>query len=380
MLSLLLLALTFFFFLRTGLFVRIKVADMGEEYRSTFSPQRNTWGAMGAARRFIRSSSAFQPIAPFINSKAQSTVSSPQWAHFFSEIQRAAAHPLGTGYWAESDGAGRAYFHASEPFFAETIEDMGDNRLQLYIKRSTQAGPEFLDVLLLDPVGAVTDPAPQRLVYPYRHLALFPLPFLLLLFLFPRRNTPPPGALTYPRLSTSLIPDIVGLIGAGVFFALPFAMVLEIEGNGRILDFHTGYAYATLFFWSLAFMWASALYWTAKYSSFYLSIQPEGVRVSRFGKEYEMPFHRIDTVEFKSYRPPRGLLPLLAVTNPRLAGHALLLAGRKDWGLCFRLTDGSSVKLLCSNIPGIERLFRTLRAKRVKLSPELEDALAEAGL
>lgn len=71
----------------------------------------------------------------------------------------------------------------------------------------------------------------------------------------------------------------------------------------------------------------------------------------------------------------RKLLFLASILNPRMAGQALLVTWRSDWGAELRLKGAAPVRILFSRLPGADKIIAALRSGGVKFSPELAEAL-----
>jgi hypothetical protein len=380
-LLLLFLAVAFYFSVRDD-YIRLRPVDIGREYRSAYAPSRG-WGATGAARSFLRSTRSFETVASFLDALTEgrlAQVEGEAWRAVFDGVEPSSGQsPFVERMGVDSPGGGYYFLPEEEPFPLLFREMKVSDQSFRYLKFSSPSGPRFLGMTLKGPRDAIDEGTPVFLLRPFRHLTAVPLLFALVLYIFPPRKKAAPGALVYPKWSAVLFPDLLGLILSGIFFAFPFFLTPAIFDSGNVLDFSEGNAWFTLVFWAIGMIFASMLYWSAKYASFSLEFFPGGMTIRTLGREDRIPYVGIEIVDFADYRPPRWLRTALffaSLVNWRMAGHSLLLSGRSDWGIAFRMKGGGTVKLLCSGLPGAERIFEALRRKGVPISPELESVLA----
>ena len=381
-LALLFIAIIFYFTVRES-FVRLYRVDMGKEYRTAYSPSRGIFGAQAAAGKFVRSVTPFRPIAEFIDSKTENrltVVEGGPWPEIFTGILSPSDRsPIAWREAGKKYGQSFYYHGKEEPFSAMVTELADKNESFRYLKYLFPSGPQFLGMAMEGPGTAIGNGVPSAVARPFRSMTAWPLLLGAALYLFIPRKKHPAAAIVYPRWSAVILPDIMAFIMAGLFLGMPFVLSVHIFDRADILDFSYGSAWFTLVFWLIGLIFASILYWSAKYASFALQILPESLILQTMGKEQRIAFADIASAEFADYRAPRWLRTIMFIAglvNWRMIGQALLLSSRTDWGLEFRLRSGGTVKFLCSNIPGADKIFAALRLHKIPLSAELEQMTA----
>jgi len=377
-------ALLMFFAVRNG-FVRLYAMDMGKAYRSAYSPSQGLFGAQAAAGTFIRSTTPFRPVTEFIESTTANRLTEVEgdpWPEIFTGILFPSAQS--SIAWREAGDTYRKsfYYHLGEEPFSSLVPRMAekDERFR-YLKHVSPSGPGFLAMSVEGPGTALDNGVPPAVARPFRSLAAWPLLLGAALYLFLPRKKHPAGTILYPRWSAVILPDIFSFLIAGFFLALPMVLAVHIFNSSSILDFREGSAWLTLVFWSMGMIFASILYWSAKYASFALQVLPGEIHLETLGKEQCVAFSDIELADFVDYRPPkwlRSMMFIAGLANWRMMGQALLLSGRRDWGVTLILRNGEKLKFLCSNIPGADKIFQALRLHKIPFSQELESMTAEA--
>ena len=378
-LALLFTAVTFFLAIREEV-VRLRAVDMAEEYRSAFSPVE-AFGATGAARRLTRSWKQFSTIPAFIDSHTEgrlTTAEGKEWEEVFAGVLAPAeASPLQARRSTDKKQASYYFLPDESPIEGPIHEMKNADQTFRFLKLSGPSGPRFIGMTLQGPKDAIYFGAPLRMLRPFRSIAAIPLILALLLyFVFPPRKKAPAGALVYPKWTSWILPDMMGFAVSCLFYALPFFVALELSGGGNPLDPGSG-LFITLPLWLLAAIFASMLYWSARYSSFFLLLLPDGFTISVLGKEQRIRYAAVEYADFADFRPRkwfRKLLFIAALLNPRMAGQALLVTGRRDWGAELRLKEAAPVRILCSHLPCPDKIISALQRGGVKISPELEKA------
>ena len=365
------IAIGMFLFVRDQ-FLRVYSVDMAEEYSRSYAPDLGpSFGAMAMGRSFIRSTTQFQPIGEFVRSKSEGitvTVDGGIWGDVYGRVE------------SDDDGL---FFLTSDGTVKQVVDGLRNmERSFAYVKYGSAVGPVFMAASLMGPVDAKGSGAPDSLVYPFRAFAPIPLILALAVYvLLPRRRTSP-GALTYSKWSCWVIPDILGTVMAGFFVALSFILAPEIFGDGNVLGIASGAIWFTSVLWFMGAIFTSILYWSARYSSFELVIQEDGISLRQLSKELEFRFSYLVTVEWVDYRPPRWLRILVRIASMfdwRMRSHDISMSLSRDWGIRFVFLDGSTFKFICSRLPDVQRLVDVLLSGRIPLSPELESFLKGEG-
>lgn len=382
-LLLLFLAVTFFLAVRDDV-IRLYAVDMAEEYRSAYLPVEG-WGASIAMRGVVRSSKRISSVAAFIDAHTEGrleVVEGKSWEEIFAGVLAPPETSPLPDRRASDTWRASYYFLPKEDPFPEVFREMkSEDQAFRFLKLSAPSGPRFIGMTVQGPEDAMSAGAPSWILYPFRRFAAVPLLLALFVYLlFPPRKKAPAGALVYPKWSSWILPDLMGLLFSCIFFAFPFFLAPAIFGSGNVLNIADGGIILTLVFWLMAAIFASILYWSAKYASFSLELLPGAMMLRTLGKEQRIPYIAIESAGIADYRPPKWLRTTLFIASLgswRMLGHALLLSSRSDWGIELRMKHGDPVKFLCSNLPGAERIVEALRREGVNISPELESVFSE---
>ncbi len=372
-----LLALGAFLSLRE-MILRVTPVDMGEEYRRAYAPVQG-WGATAASRAFLRDTRAFIPLPVFIDRETEGRkeeVFGPSWEGLFGALFEESSQEGLLSRKGENDyDRENLYFIPSEEPFPQVYKNMKDQGQDFrYLCLYSSRGPQWCALALVKPHEALSRGVSSSLLRPYRWFSpLFLLLSLGIYFLGRRRNLSE-DTLSYAPWGSVYLPDILGFLLSGLFFGAPFLMVPEIFHTSHLLSFAQGSLYFTLFWWFLAALSAALLWVSAKYAAFWLRPLSERLEVHTLRREWNLSYKDILRVEFKDYRPSKGLRLLMrlgSLLEPRLFAQSLLLESRRDWGMRLALKNGESLSFLCSGLSGVTRLFEALEKAGVPLSEEL---------
>jgi hypothetical protein len=160
----------------------------------------------------------------------------------------------------------------------------------------------------------------------------------LAFYLFLPGAAPPQGALAHDRLPAIIIPDALGFVLSGLFFAMPAWF-----GPGERASVGGIHPMAVLT-WPLAFGSLAILAVAAHRASAWLRIEDEGLRLASVHRVQLIPYGTIVRVEpYRSGLPAwvRALVPWLAATGRYSAAGAIALA-RDSTGVRLHLADGHS--------------------------------------
>ena len=193
---------------------------------------------------------------------------------------------------------------------------------------------------------------------------------LLFYLLFPRCS-PPPKALTYERIPAVYGPDFIGFFMTSVFIALPF---WARAGNDSYL--YEGFLLvhpAAVLTWPLALLSVYILVVAARYASYWILIEENGLTICSTKQERFLSFEEIkEVIPYRKGLPKwlKYLTPLMVLTGKYTAAGAVLLA-RDTTGMSIKLQDGTSV-----NIPSeafekpFKKILKVLHEHAVPIDPK----------
>ncbi len=189
--------------------------------------------------------------------------------------------------------------------------------------------------------------------------------YLLLLstWLLPRPK-PPPGALHHERLPSVWMPDLVGLLLATTFLAMPFIISAGEPWLG-------GPWMLTLFMWPPGLI-ALAIFWiAARYQCFWIRLEPHALTVNTTRGTTAMEYDSIARISPDMTLPPRWLGPLLVLFGGwRGLGVALLHANRPSRWIVVERKDGSALRLPADAFPDARKVIAALERAGVPISPD----------
>lgn len=232
--------------------------------------------------------------------------------------------------------------------------------------------------------GDISRYAPTSLAYPGRFLGFLILLLTVCLYALIPWQKHGVEALRYSRARSSVLPDIMGAVLAGLFFALPI-LITNDNGMGDGI-FSEGWIILTAVMWFMALFGVSLWAVSAWYASLLLELTPEGLRLKTLTREALIPFSHIDKIELGRIDKAnlnRALIILSFLISWKALGPALLASG-PEHGLIFTLRSGKKLtfplraaigfpqmigRLMDLGIPICESVFEGFGAKRA--APEL---------
>lgn len=282
--------------------------------------------------------------------------------------------------------------HASRNDLTEyTYYALNDNRLQQlhgvisprnafsYVEVDTPKGARYLAVTYLSPVDALRSASPA-LTSPYRRQSPWWLLAGLLLYAFLPWPTRREDTLRFNLARSVVVPDIMGFILAGGFYALALLVVSRDSNMYGILE-ASGWLAVSL--WSLLFtlFGLSILIVGFWYASFSLQILPDGMCLTTWGnRKQQITYSELAEAREYIYRAPRWLVVLgwLAfLSRPLRGGASLALLLQEHPGIELVKKDGRVTRFVVSYFPEWTRLLDALLAAGVPLSKELREEQAQ---
>ncbi|MEW6354714.1 MAG: hypothetical protein AB1696_00170 [Planctomycetota bacterium] len=305
-------------------------------------------------------------------------VEGEKWKKFFDSVETANAGGGGPE-WDKRFGSSYAennlYFRPDEKPLDELSNKLSEEDVFFYLLLQDSDRTRYLSVAYVHSTDLHI--APWAVSRPLRAWSPAFLLVGLLAYIFLPWPRHPASAIRYSLIRGGILPDIVGVGVAGVFFALPI-LVLSGGGGPRIggapLDFSTGAAYFTLVFWAMGLFAIAIIAVAASYCSYQVVVLSDGLRASSLSGVREVRFSDIERVELIEYRLPRWMLYVaLLARNPSLAGLTMDVQS----GISIRLKNGEMWRLWLRGLIGEERLLPALRAGGVTIAPELEELVGQ---
>ncbi|MCX7718679.1 MAG: hypothetical protein N2111_09820 [Candidatus Sumerlaeaceae bacterium] len=264
----------------------------------------------------------------------------------------------------------RLFFDASEPRMAPLAAALGPEKPHVYLEFDGSGPDRFLGATLLKP-GDFSD-APAHIVHPYRRAAgLIALATLALYILLPWRR---PGGqiLAYNRVQGALLPDLVGLLLGGVFFALP----LFVCTNDPIMSFvvrEHGYFWLTVVALAASVFGLAAWAAAAWYASYEIALLPDRLRFRMLTRTEDYPLNDIEKVDAEIVQPPgwTGWARAAALISGNWRLLAAMTAGNRPYpALTLTARDGRKRRFALTGFRGSGRLLLWLRDAGVTVTDE----------
>ncbi len=233
-------------------------------------------------------------------------------------------------------------------------------------------GDAYLGAVLTD-LGDGMHEVPAWLAHPYRRAAAWLLIAGILAYtLIPWRRAGGTRAM-YSRLRGAILPDIVGSLMGGVFFALPLLVTTGDSMMGGIIVEH-GYLGVTLL--ALAMSVFGLVIWVvaAWYAQYEIAILPDGLRITTLRDNRKVPFGSVASAGLSTYTPPGWLQAIgwaAAIASPRHGGPVLLGFTRGDTRMALELHGGETVRFTLVGLLGAPRVLAALADAGVRVDPEL---------
>lgn len=317
-----------------------------------------------------------KPIEDFVAERTRDRTfdaGGPAWEALYEALGRLKRGEAPVGRFSGRGGrdwaVGRVYLLPDDPPLPALVPALSAERPFVYARLARPDGVVWL--AMTRRIGREADGAPADLVRPLqRWWWAFLLGGVLLYALLPRRRRGP-DTLAYSTVRAGILPDVMGLLLGGTFFALSLLVVPQITGTGALIDPAAWPLYLILaIFVALAWVIHG---WAAWYEAFRLDLDDKGLRLQTLFGDRRVAFNDVRVARLEVRRAPKLLRQLLwvaALFNPRAAGQALLLSSRADPELVLVERGGARVRLRLTALEGTERVAAALEAAGV----EVEDA------
>ncbi len=287
------------------------------------------------------------------------------WAAFARDLRAGTAAGVLQRLSSERLGEAVVFPHDALPAFPE-----GDIGSLLYI----HVPADDLWISLSREHAPEIEGLDRRWAYPHRTagLALLPLAFLVLFLPSPVR--PPPGALTYSRAPSVVLPDLLGLVGGAFFFTLPLLILAEQAPGQSPVQAAGGWSWLTWSFWLMAagFLLLNGV--AFYYATLHLLITDAALVVRKGARSHAYAW--ADMAACSPYASPRGriigVLLILFGRGPAMVGQGLLVASNTERGLEIRMRDGRSLRIMANSFPGFPAVVDALHRRGVPGTPSVE--------
>ncbi len=303
------------------------------------------------------------------------------WGGFFDAFDQAVAgrlpewqHRLNVGWSAGS----QVYFRPDEEQVSDVAEALNDDRPFVYLALAgpmgARYGARYLGVTYMRPRDMLDD-APPGLLYPYRAFSLWLVLIGLAAYILLPRRKHDPQALVYATARAIVLPDILGFLFAGFFFALPFFIVPANDSNPDVLNPDSGWLILTLVMWAFAAAGVVILAIAARYAAFSILPDPDAVAVTTWRGAARYLYADMQRAQPYVRRMSKGWIGLgvlATLLNWRAAGPTLLLATNESQGIEVALRDGRAWRVAIDALEGVDRLLDILREKGVEIDPALQ--------
>lgn len=358
--------------------VRVRPEDPFDWYEQAYAPQQSL-GAMGLAESVMRRERSLLPPVAFIEQHVRGRVkdvSGVEWRGFRQGLQAAApvADPATGGDYFAADvrpvADVLAWLQAAVVGNDPAAGNTSGGKF-VYLRFTDEIGLRFAGLAVVGPGDFGWNSVPVALRNPLRRYAYYLLTLAGVVYLLPPRpRRLAPDALLYPRLSIVLT-DVIGVVLATFFFAMPLFIVVSRGRPAALLDFgFNGFGPVTLVFWLMAAISASLLVVAATQAVRQVVLLPDGLRDRTWRRDVTLRFDEITAVQPIVIEFPRGLRLLIWIVgllarSPLLISQVLLFGSARHPGLILQLRNGSRLRMLA--LPDLQRVVAACRAAGIPL-------------
>lgn len=312
---------------------------------------------------------------------------SQEWIGLWAGISRTLAGEPPSPDWTKRLGRSfydnNLFFHPDESPVNGLKSALTDSNPFTYVEVRSGKSRQYLAVTRRTG-GDVSRYAPTSLAYPGRFAGFLILLFAACFYALLPWQKHGVEALHYSRARSSVVPDIMGAVLAGLFFALPI-LITNDNGMGDGI-FSEGWIILTGVMWFLALLGVSFWGISAWYASLLLELKPEGLRFKSLMRDTVIPYGDIELIELgriDNVKLNRTLIILSLFISWKALGPALLASG-PEHGLIITLRNGKKLtfplraaigfpqligRLMNLGLPISESVFEAFEAKRA--APEL---------
>lgn len=309
-------------------------------------------------------------------------VSGSEWSGFFDGVRDTLSGKSQTfiRHVSSEYGSYMLYFPADAAPLRELAGKLGDNKNFTYVVLRAGGNVRYLEVVHQRPQSVYRD-APNWLLYPLRKNAVWYFIIGLLVYAALPWRHKNPDELRYGTARAIVMPDMLGMLMAAAFFALPILVIATNANPSEPMDifgFSNGWWPLTLVLWLLASLGLCIVVVALAYACFTLQITELGFRHQTLFREGDYAYADMEAVEPVHWAWPtwlRTIAIIIGFLNWRALGPILIGSFEEAYGVTIRLKDGRKLKVWITQLPGFERIFHALRGHKVPLDPELEQII-----
>lgn len=267
------------------------------------------------------------------------------------------------GYWQ-----GEVYYDPADAQVAQIAAHLNADNRHVYVEFDG-SGPERYLSATLRRIGDMNY-APGWIVHPKQRdgLCLF-LAGLFLYILIPWKR-PGGTVFRYNRIQGAVLPDLMGIILGGGFFAIPLFVCTRDSNMASIVQEH-GYRGVSLV--ALALASGGIITWivSAWYSSYEIVLLPDRVRFNLLFSREEYLLNDIDEIDCTVFEPWKWLKvarTIAFLTGNWKAAAAMTAGTLPQGGLVLKARDGRNRRFALVGFSGGERFLLALRDAGVKVT------------
>ncbi len=326
----------------------IRSVDFAKKYQETVRP-RLAASPVDRARQSLLAEHAPQTLDEFIHKQTEDRlidVTGPEWIAFFGQLP--------------ATNQSR-YFRPGDKPLSQFQDRFSSHGLFRYLRLKDNAGDRYISVNSRPAGEAVSSGAPSRVAYPFRPWAWSFAVIGIAAYLAIPRLKRLPDAIMFGRASAIYVPDFLGVILTGMFFALPLLIAPDFSKVTTPEIFTESYGFL-IFFWPFSIGCMYIFWYTARYASFQIVLTDQAIRWVTHGRDEAIHWDDIASVEPIEHRMPTWLRVLAILTifvNVRAAIPANQINRYHRQGIIITRRDGWQLKLW-RDMPGFERIAQSL--------------------
>jgi hypothetical protein len=278
----------------------------------------------------------------------------------------------------EREHLGRVYYTPSDPAIATVLEDLSPARPLLYVQvRGDGPDAPTLAFTRHDTADLMGD-APANLQRPYRSQGKWLLLFGFVCYVFIPRRRREPDEIHCARASAIVLPDMLGLAMAAVFFGLP---ILIVQSNGATMSMDSGaWLVPIIVCWFLVLFPLIILGIAAHNASYGIRMGEQSLTIRKWFGHRSIAFDDVERVDAIAWRTPgwlRTIAWIIVMFARNGAIAALMLEGGRGSGIQLEIASGRRQRIWTSGIVGWDRIVTTLEQHGVPIDPAVKEGLQE---
>lgn len=228
--------------------------------------------------------------------------------------------------------------------------------------------------LSLEPADAI-EGLDRAIARPGRSTGLILVPLALVFYFGLPRRRMTPDRLVYSRIPAVVLPDLLGLLGGGFFFALPIMILAERAPGQAPWSAEGGWVALTGAMWLMAALFLMLNLVAFHYATLDLSITDDALVIRRALSTHAYPWTQIDLC--LPYLSNRGALLGMALIlfgrSPGMVGQGLLVGANREHGLEIRMRGKHRLRIMANAFPGYAQVVGALRRRGINGATLLDD-------